>query len=253
MSSYFMNKFTKIKKTLAVSVCSSMLFSGAPKTKGMDPELIKNFTQQIATLNQQVADLKKENAGKNFGISIAEAATWTLINHTVSVFVESISIYLNSSKAQNIYKKACYFLRSLDSQNALSVNQSRMNLNLARNGVLFAQKNNLFRNYNFVRPWYLFRIEKTSGRVEERVKSVARALVNALPDTLDNDEELRDLIAQARISESPEDIIESIFDRMIELRDNFTKNGLETYLNNNLNNLPLVNDVIHNVIPGGNN
>ena len=31
-----MNKFTKIKKTLAVSVCGSMLFSGAPKILAMN-------------------------------------------------------------------------------------------------------------------------------------------------------------------------------------------------------------------------
>jgi len=31
-----MNKFTKIKKALAVSLCSSMLFSGKPKVSAMD-------------------------------------------------------------------------------------------------------------------------------------------------------------------------------------------------------------------------
>ena len=50
-----MNKFAKIKKTLAVSVCSSMLFSGAPKTSGMNCTCIYDSANSIKeTINNAV-------------------------------------------------------------------------------------------------------------------------------------------------------------------------------------------------------
>ena len=91
MRSYFMNKFTKIKKTLAVSLCSTMLFSGKPKVSAMD------------SIVNKIAD----NKGFFCAAAIVAALSYFKVFQKIN---NSIDITKNIKAAKVIYNKICYLL-----------------------------------------------------------------------------------------------------------------------------------------------
>lgn len=229
-----MNKFTKVKKALAVSVCGTMLFSGAHKTSGM-------------------------NFFKSLGNSISQAAIWESIGRTVNTCVESRSVSLNSEEAKNIYKKACYFLKTFANSNEYNFDndQAHISLTLARKYAIYTEKSKMCKMCNCINPCYWLRISKISDNTEQYVRSMIKELLTAFPDTINSNEYLRKLINSAKTSDFPEESIEKIFNKIIELKPNdFSSGGLNSYVNG-LEELPEVNeiitDVIHNVGLGGGN
>ena len=81
-----MNKFTKIKKTLAVSLCSSMLFSGAPKASGME-----NSLRALNTENSSLRHLSF------VGERSVATLDWVLGTVAVALFGYSVSVLKQSS------------------------------------------------------------------------------------------------------------------------------------------------------------
>ena len=222
-----MANFKNLKKALAVSVCGSMLFSGAPKISGM-------------------------SFFKSLGESVFQAAVWESIDCTINTSVESKSINLNSEKARNIYKKACYFLKTFAVQDGLDANQARISLTLARKYAIYTEKSKMCKMCNCINPCYWLRISKISDNTEQYARSMIKELANALPDTINGDDYLRKLINSARNSDFPEEVIEEIFDKMIELKPNdFSSRGLNSYVNG-LEELPEVNEILTVGLGGGN-
>ena len=86
-----MNKFTKIKKALAVSLCSSMLFSGKPKVSAMD------------SIVNKIAD----NKGFFCAAAIVAALSYFKVFQKIN---NSIDITKNIKAAKVIYNKICYLL-----------------------------------------------------------------------------------------------------------------------------------------------
>ena len=137
-----MNKFTKVKKALAVSVCASMLFSVAPKTKGM-------------------------SFFKSLGESVFQAAVWESIDSVINTSVESRSISLNCEGAKNIYKKACYFLKTFANSNEYNFDndQAHISLTLARKYAIYTEKSKICKICNCINQYYWLRISKISDSI----------------------------------------------------------------------------------------
>jgi len=234
-----MNKFTKIKKALAVSVCSTMLFSGQPKTSGMDAELIKNLMQQVAILNQQIADLNKENAGKDFGISIGQAAAWMPIVYVLEELLRnSIIMCRDCKKTKEIYKKACYFLHLFNAQNLLNnVDDARRKLSSARTLALLIEHNN--------DSWfdYFLRTSTVASAVKSDKDKSIKKLAEVFPNInlVANNEDLISYINAAGNVKNPEGSIEKAFDLMKGL-PGFDEAMFNQYVNNV--NLPTVQEVL---------
>ena len=228
-----MSKFAKIKKTLAVSLCSSMLFSGTPKTSGMDDELIKNLTQQVSSLTQQVADLSKENIGKAFGISVGQALTYAPIAYVLEELVRhSIIMHIDYSRARTIYKKSCYFLRLMNNHGMLDdmqKNNAREKLKLARNLVVFIKNNNS--------SWlnYFLNISQSSSDVRSDKNKAIKILAEAFPN---NENEC---LTSACITSNPEKVVENVFNEMKSLVG-FNEVEFNQYVNSD--NLPTVQSVL---------
>lgn len=88
-----MNKFTKIKKGLAVSLCASMLFSNKPKTSGMEI-------------------LSQLGVGKKFFYLASAVAVVTYFKFTDKIF-NSSDISKNIKSAKVLYNKLCYLIEKL--------------------------------------------------------------------------------------------------------------------------------------------
>jgi hypothetical protein len=234
-----MNKFTKIKKALAVSLCSSMLFSGALKTSGMDDELIKNLTQQVSSLTQQVADLSKENIGKAFGISVGQALTYAPIAYVLEELLRnSIIMCRDCKKTKEIYKKACYFLHLFNAQNLLNnVDDARRKLSSARTLALLIEHNN--------DSWfdYFLRSSTVASAVKSDKDKSIKKLAEVFPNInlVANNEDLISYINAAGNVKNPEGSIEKAFDLMKGL-PGFDEAMFNQYVNNV--NLPTVQEVL---------
>ena len=107
-----MNKFTKVKKALAVSLCSSMLFSGAHKTSGMmDDEKIRLLSdvsitndEKIKSQLSEIISIIKEPEKTNFwGDRFTSLLDWTLGSVAVALLgYLLVNVGVNFSKALTI-------------------------------------------------------------------------------------------------------------------------------------------------------
>ena len=97
-----MNKFTKIKKTLAVSLCSTMLFSGAPKASGMNSENIPlQHNKGLRKLGGN--DFVKERSISTLDWLLGTVAVSLL--GFINILVYSSDINENISSSKQIYNK----------------------------------------------------------------------------------------------------------------------------------------------------
>ena len=98
-----MNKFTKVKKALAVSLCSSMLFSGAPKTSGMNCTCIYDSANSIKeTINNAVKKIVDAvvETGK---ITIADELWQQTIYWVIGSFAAEVFSKILFSILESIY------------------------------------------------------------------------------------------------------------------------------------------------------
>ena len=103
-----MTKFKNLKKALAVSVCSSMLFSGAPKASGMMfRRLISKFTTERSV---SVLDWF-------LGSATSEAS----FRYSDSLIDKYESNY-NANVVGKMYNNVCYLLKKLSDRNLLKGN-----------------------------------------------------------------------------------------------------------------------------------
>ena len=96
-----MNKFTKVKKALAVSLCSSMLFSGASKTLGME--------NSLRALNTENSSLRHLSYAGEISTATLEwvlgTAAVVALGYIFNFTVKSLDINENIYKADNWYNK----------------------------------------------------------------------------------------------------------------------------------------------------
>lgn len=100
-----MNKFTKVKKALAVSVCSSMLFSGAPKASGMMfRRLISKFTTERSV---SVLDWFLGSATSEASFRYSDS------------LIDKYDTNYNANVVGKMYNNVCYLLKKLSDRNLL--------------------------------------------------------------------------------------------------------------------------------------
>ncbi len=253
-----MNKFTKVKKALAVSLCSSMLFSGAPKTSGMDNSTnntsgvdstiisglnawILNLTKQMIDLTKennnlmkennnllkQIADNSKTNFFKEHSLELVSLATSMLC--LVKIVYNSNSMVNDSSKAREIYKKSCYFLKELkDKINDDKKVAIRSNLASARDLVQKCE----------FHWWHCFKLFGAPESIDKLINSLLLLLSDVFVEVKDLDPK--------SFKFNLEKYINIIFNRILEVNSNKVNiNALNNYVDREYaNKLPEVDEVI---------
>ena len=236
-----MNKFTKIKKGLAVSLCGSMLFSVKSETKAMDN--IKNSTNNTCNCfcNSSDSSFFIQNF---FSILTAVVA---LSAYGLNFINNSLIIKNNNAKEKEIYIKICYFFKILNDKNLLNDAQKdkyRMILNCFRKDIENSEYN-FFNKYNFFR--YLININSVSSDSKSCLKNMVNALVKEFSEFFTNNNNNTVFTTSENLlkeSVYPENVMENTLKYIITLRnDIFNQNGLDNYVKNH-QELPDVDEVL---------
>jgi hypothetical protein len=113
-----MNKFTKVKKALAVSVCSSMLFSGSPKTLGME-----NFSKIFNTENSSLRHLsyagELSTATLEWVLGTLDVA---LLSYNIGILKKSSDINKNIILSNELYCQLKDMMNIINSKKNININ-----------------------------------------------------------------------------------------------------------------------------------
>jgi hypothetical protein len=210
-----MNKFTRIKKTLAVSVCSSMLFSGAPKTSGMN---VGETTKIVAAYFTE----------KTFG--------------KISNFIKGKNLASKTDNAvielKKAYNKTCFILTyHRNNQNVAQQQNSISYLVIAKDLIEHAE-NKRITGFGWLNPFDYRSPNDYPKDVEDREKKIIKNLAKALsgiPGVYNNDLQLTNLINNAINDKCSINDMELIFEKISKLELNLMNNlGLNNILSNPL-------------------
>ena len=141
-----MNKFTKVKKALAVSVCSSMLFSGAPKTSGM------NCTNSKEYINSTESFWGKVLSGFTVEVLVGTASAAVVLLIGVSKIKEK-SYRGDLSKLNSVYDKAYNLIYNDIDSNKVSeeaIKDAKSSLELAKKYIDIAESYRVGCNSRFL-------------------------------------------------------------------------------------------------------
>jgi hypothetical protein len=170
-----MNKFTKIKKTLAVSLCSTMLFSGQPRTSGMD-------------FNNTNSTDSNNNIHKNFLISFASGVASSTLVEGIFFFcgifiLKNVTDWLfgnnDLTKAIKLFEKADELIDKLNEQkfDREKIKNAKMYLKSANELIYEAEKYQIVSNR---KDKNVQTDVKISEKVKLKLKNIFLSVVNIL-------------------------------------------------------------------------
>jgi len=113
-----MNKFTKVKKALAVSLCSSMLFSGAHKTSGME--------NSLRALNTENSSLRHLSYAGELSTATLEWVLGTLavalLSYNIGILKKSSDINKNIILSNELYCQLKDMMNIINSKKNININ-----------------------------------------------------------------------------------------------------------------------------------
>ena len=203
-----MTNFKKLKKTLAVSLCASMLSSGAPKTKGMS-----NF-------RRLVSEFTKERSVSVLDWFLGSAASEASFRYSDSL-IDKYDINYNANVVEKMYNNVCYLLKEFSDRNFL---KNKYNLNIIKENLysaeLLASKTvkSKFSCLNRILPCCRSRANDKQENIIASKKELSVRLARILHETVDfkklnekklingvDKEKLNIFISEARGSKKPEE------------------------------------------------
>ena len=162
MRSYSVKNFKNLKKALAVSVCSSMLFSGSPKTLGME-----NFSKIFNTENSSLRHLSYAGELSTATLEwVLGTLAVALLSYNIGVLKKSSDINKNIILSNELYCQLKDIMDVINSKKNISI----VNINNNKKELIDNNNNNNLAKQKDV-PEQL-RDNKESGECSACIESI---------------------------------------------------------------------------------